>query len=233
MEHEKIIEKIKKCLALSNSDNPHEAAAALRQAQKLMQMHGLSELDVQLSDVQELKAKASTVDTVNWEVMLANLIADAFGCHILSSSENSLTQKLQLRRQRFYHFVGIAPAADIAQYAFEVLTEQCAKARRRHIAAQRKNCTTKTKTARGDAFAEGYIYGLQNLIQKFANPEGSKQLIEHYMNEKYPNLKQGNAKDRTKGKNISHNDYYAGKIEAKNAQLHQAVGGKKLQGLLS
>ena len=58
MEHEKIIDKIKKCLALSNSDNPHEAAAALRQAQKLMEMHNLTELDISLSDVQECSAKA-------------------------------------------------------------------------------------------------------------------------------------------------------------------------------
>ena len=32
MEQEKIIGKIKKCLALAKSDNPHEAAAGMRQA---------------------------------------------------------------------------------------------------------------------------------------------------------------------------------------------------------
>ena len=33
---EKLISRLKKCLALSASPEPHEAAAALRQAQKLM-----------------------------------------------------------------------------------------------------------------------------------------------------------------------------------------------------
>ena len=43
---EKILDKIKKCLALASSANEHEAAAALRQAQKLMQAHGLTDQDV-------------------------------------------------------------------------------------------------------------------------------------------------------------------------------------------
>ncbi len=38
----KILGKIKKCLALSSSDNPHEAAAAMRQAHALMAAHGVS-----------------------------------------------------------------------------------------------------------------------------------------------------------------------------------------------
>ena len=46
MNREKIIEKIRKCLALGRSPNEHEAAAALRQAQKLMRLHGIDELEV-------------------------------------------------------------------------------------------------------------------------------------------------------------------------------------------
>ena len=48
MDQEKIIDKIKKCLALAKSDNPHEAATALRQAQKLMEQHNLTEQDISL-----------------------------------------------------------------------------------------------------------------------------------------------------------------------------------------
>ena len=36
MDKQKIIDKIKKCMALGNSSNANEAAAALRQAQKMM-----------------------------------------------------------------------------------------------------------------------------------------------------------------------------------------------------
>lgn len=50
MDKNKIIDKIKKCMALGNSSNANEAAAALRQAQKMMNMHGLSEDDIEGSN---------------------------------------------------------------------------------------------------------------------------------------------------------------------------------------
>lgn len=46
MTREKVLDRIRKCLALSKSANEHEAAAALRQAQKMMDQHGVSEDDV-------------------------------------------------------------------------------------------------------------------------------------------------------------------------------------------
>ena len=51
-DRDKIIAKVK-CLALAKSSNEHEAANALRQAQKLMQAHGISDLDVEHVDIQE------------------------------------------------------------------------------------------------------------------------------------------------------------------------------------
>jgi hypothetical protein len=49
----KIIDKIRKCLALSKSANENEAAAALRQAQKLMQAYNVTEEDVGLASYTE------------------------------------------------------------------------------------------------------------------------------------------------------------------------------------
>lgn len=47
VDRSKIIDKIKKCLALSKSANEHEAAAALRQAQKLMKHYKIDECEVE------------------------------------------------------------------------------------------------------------------------------------------------------------------------------------------
>lgn len=234
MDKENIISKIKKCLALAKSDNPHEAASALRQAQKLMEMHNISDIDVQVSDVYETKAKAATVEAVRWESMLAHLIAEAFGCSMYVSNGYELKNNYQHRRTRDYCFIGVSPSADIAQYAFEVLSAQCAKARRRYISSQRKNCKASTKTARGDLFAEGYVRGLHNLVQKFAVPEGTKELISHYIEQHHSDFGQEKPKDRVSGKNITHRDHAIGMAEAKNAQLHHGVGtAGKPQGLLS
>ncbi len=223
MDNESIIAKIKKCLALAKSDNPHEAANALRQAQKMMEIHNISSLDVQASNIQETQAKASTVETVRWEVSLARLVSKAFACAFFVSSGH-IYKDLAMRRTLHYHFVGVTPAADIAQYAFEVLSEQCKKARRRYIGAQRKNCKASTKIARGDMFAEGFVNGVRNLIQDFASPTENKELISLYLQEKHPDIKQGQAKDRVSGKNTTYKDYASGREEAKNAKLHHGVG---------
>ena len=82
-------------------------------------------------------------------------------------------------------------------------------------------------------FARGYINGVANLVQGFANSDKTKQLIEHYMDSKYPNMETAKMRDRVKGRNITNNDYFNGNMEARNAQLHHGVGGKKSQGLLS
>lgn len=50
---EKILEKLKKLLALSKSDNPHEAALALQRAQKLMLAYNITQADLALSDIRE------------------------------------------------------------------------------------------------------------------------------------------------------------------------------------
>lgn len=51
---ERVIRKIKRCLALSQSASENEAATAMRQAQALMRAHQLTETDVHLSDVGNL-----------------------------------------------------------------------------------------------------------------------------------------------------------------------------------
>ena len=53
MDKQAILEKIKKCLALSKSANEHEAAQAMKQAQALMKKYEVDAVDVALSEVSE------------------------------------------------------------------------------------------------------------------------------------------------------------------------------------
>lgn len=84
MNRDDALAKIKKCLALSHSSEAHEAAAAMRQAQKLMAQFGLSERDVSLADVHEASARAASPAVNAWEASLARVCADAFGCEMYS-----------------------------------------------------------------------------------------------------------------------------------------------------
>ncbi|MTD33973.1 DUF2786 domain-containing protein [Paludibacterium denitrificans] len=58
MDRKSAIEKIKKCPALAKSANEHEAAAALRQAQALMEKFGVEDDDILMSEVCKDHVKA-------------------------------------------------------------------------------------------------------------------------------------------------------------------------------
>lgn len=83
VELDRIIDKVKKCIALSKSDNPHEAAAALRQAQALMRKHGIDEAGIAASEISAADVEHKSGNTARppaWETMLMMLIGTAFGC---------------------------------------------------------------------------------------------------------------------------------------------------------
>lgn len=82
-----IAEKVKKLLALAESDNPHEAAAAAGAAERLMQEHRLTQAD--LGDAGS-EAEILPVDfehmkggLLPWKAVLCNEIARMHGCACL------------------------------------------------------------------------------------------------------------------------------------------------------
>lgn len=85
--NEKIIGKIQKLLALSESSNDHESQSAILKAQKLLIKHKLS-----MKEVKEYKqfnssiikdiSKVSFKGKAKWKGELAEVLADNFGCYI-------------------------------------------------------------------------------------------------------------------------------------------------------
>jgi len=78
----KILDKIEKCMRLSKSSEPHEAAAALRQAQKMMKMHGISEgeLDAHGYANEKVSCPIQAGKAIPLHLtVLVNIIQDTFG----------------------------------------------------------------------------------------------------------------------------------------------------------
>lgn len=232
MTRDQALDKIKKCLALAKSSNPHEAAAAMRQAQKLMSEHEVSDQDITLSDVSEAQTSARSPATNLWEVALSSMVAQAFGCETYCIHQMFLCGFKPVRKLN-YVFVGTGTAPEVAGYTYDVLSRQCAKDRLAHIRKQPKNCKPITKTARGDEFALGWVRGVERLIERFSATEKNALLLEQYMAQKHPNMKIGKVKDRAKGRNVSHNDRMEGIQAGRGAQLNRGVGGVAQQGLLT
>ncbi len=233
MTRDEALDKIKKCLALAASPEAHEAAAAMRQAQKLMAQFGLTETDVTLADVAEVKQQAQNAPMVRWEASLAAMVARAFGCETFTTQRMQLRSGPNWRRNRFYGFVGIGPAPEVAGYAFDVLARQCAKDRRRYFGLQSKNCKAKTKVARGDLYAEGWIAGVSDKLDQFAGNVRDAALIARWMELNHPGLEAADIKSRVKGKNVTHNDWQQGRAAGRQAELNQAVQGRAAQPLLT
>lgn len=232
MNRDDAIKKIKKCLALSRSAEPHEAAAAMRQAQKLMDQFRVDGQELSMIDVREVRVRAASMASNRWDVMLSTMVADAFGCDHFTSTTRGYNDAGNYVRKREYVFVGIDAAADVAAYSYQVLGRQCSRSRLAHIQKQPKNCKPITKTARGDAFANGWVYGVRELVERFASGDKDKALLLAYMTAKHPDLKTVETKNNAaKVKNSGH--VLAGITAGENAQLNRGVGGIAPRELLS
>ena len=232
MTRDQALSKIKKCLALGRSTNPHEAAAAMRQAQKLMAAHSITDREMSVIDVHEVPIKACSTAINAWESQLASMVANAFGCDVFARKSGGYTAHFVFVRQLHYVFIGIDAAATVACYAFETLVRQCAKDRLVHIRQQSKRCKPITKTARGDEFAYGWVAAVSALIERFANPEANEALLQAYKDEKYPGMKNINPRDTTTGRKLGNGHGQAGYQAGKDAQLNRGVTGGSDQGLL-
>ncbi len=233
MTPDEALKKIKKCFALGKSANEHESAAAMRQAQKLMEQFNLSEHDVSIADVGEVRVKACSTAANQWEVSLVAMIAEAFGCMTFGNLTGKYNDSGNFVRTRHWIFVGIEAAPMVAGYACEVLLRQCAKARLAHIAKQPKNCKAITKTARGDAFASGWVWAVQVLVERFAQPADDKLLLETYIQRKHGELVDSKSRDTTQTCKVADGHFVAGHCAGGQAQLHRGVGGLQERGLLA
>lgn len=219
MNDERILDKIKKCMALSASSNEHEAAAALRQAKKLMEAHGISDQDVLASQAQEHRAASgcSTKPPV-WESNLAMTVASAFGCESIYVR--------QWRGVASWCFIGCGSAPEVAGYAFDVLLRQCKRAREHYIGTVLRRCGRTNKTKRADVFAIAWVHTVRQTVSEFARTEQQDAAVKAYIGVKFGELGPLKAIDRmgSKLKESQLGDWLSGSEQGKQAELHRGVG---------
>lgn len=178
---ERILNKIKKCLALSQSSEPHEAASAMRQAQKLMDMHGVSQVDLGRADLgeAEVKSKVSVSRIKDWELHLLNTIAKAFGCKLLWTSSSSYSSDVYGR----YVLIGLKAQVQLAQYTADVLQRKLIKARGVFVNNLPTYLSRGEKTIQADGFCHGWVSSVSKTVHEFALSDETKQLIEDRVQE--------------------------------------------------
>lgn len=113
----KVTERVRRLLALTDSPNVHEAASAAKEAQRLMQEHKLTAADVKAEDgsaITELPLGA-TGYMASWKFALVTHVARAFFCEVIA---------LRVGQRRKIRVVGKKDDAEVAVHVFDYLVKE-------------------------------------------------------------------------------------------------------------
>lgn len=183
---DRVMRKIKRCLALSNSANDNEAGIALRQAQTLMAQYGINQEDLALADFDMANADtAAGKKPPRYLELLAQLINQVFGTSTVYSARRD---RDGVRIYGRYEFFGPKDAAQVAAYAYVVLQRQLIRDRRAFQRTLNKRLKRDTKTRRGDAFAEAWVSGAYTVVTPLALTDEVRELHRKYRELRYGEL---------------------------------------------
>ena len=182
-EQSKILERIKKLLALATSSNEHEAAAAMAKAQALMAEHGLTEAKIRLSDIghADIKSQFSVSRMKKHELVLMNCIGKAFTVKILWKKSSSYADDVF----GTFTVVGRKANVQVAEHIAIVLGRKL-RAARADFVRTLPHGTDKTMEA--DGFCLGWVYAIAKKVSLVAMDDQTTKLVDEYA-EKVFNLK--------------------------------------------
>ena len=170
-ERDRILRRIRHCLALAGSPEPHEAAAALRQAQKLMRRHGLTREETQLSHA-STGAGSRALTPRAWVATLIALVGRAFAVHPVYLPVRNGGARVE--------FIGRGVAARVAVYAYEVLRRQLVRDRKQALRWMRRMKRT-TRVRRAEVYCEGWVAAVADRVHDMARGLPPREDVERYL----------------------------------------------------
>lgn len=180
MDQQKIINKICKCLRLSESCNPNEAASALRQAHGLMKKYNVTEDQIMAADVSEATVESvSRYNPPYWVLALSNIVAQAFECRVFVAR--------RFGRRPEFRFIGMELSPEIASYTFTVLYRQLKQARRDFCHSLSVDERAE-KDRRTDVFAQAWLFRVANLVAEFVETPRAQEKMNRYVKENYGDI---------------------------------------------
>lgn len=215
-QRKKALEKIKKCLSLANSSNPHEAEAAMRQARKLMDKFNLEASDIEASRVEEFQLTIGKSRTIpeKWQRMLGKTVAEAFGCAFIYRYGTSAGRRLV--------FIGERGQPELCSYAYDVLLRQLKESRRQYLA----NLLEPNPAARkkkGMFYTEGWIEAIYKQVRKFSGvSEESERAVFAYMEKNHAGINLVDLK-RRKMSNAEYRAHLKGMSDGEEASLYRPM----------
>jgi hypothetical protein len=221
MDKQTVFDKIKKCLALGASSNPHEAAAALRQAQKLMDMHGVTQ-----ADIDALGYSGETVEVpiqVNKKIVplhlqhFINLIKKAFGVKLVISHNVRVSDTSYM-----IHYFGPTARVQMAAYAHVVLFRAMNGAWTKYL---RENPDARGQRGARSSFFIGWIHGVSEKVEAIGYSDVERAATDIVLKAAYQSLV------KTKSGKVQWDDEVAGAgvRAARDFDIHRPMNQDKLR----
>lgn len=159
----KILDKIKKCMALGKSPNEHEAAAAIRQAQKLMDKYGITDLDLGTIGYNSETIHTSIQAGAKVPMVLSSvvyLVMRAFGVR------GVITRSVRVSAHNFdVVYFGPEHRVMLAAYTHVVISRAVNRAWLDYV---RTNPEWKERTGARAGFVYGWIQAVSKTVEDFA-----------------------------------------------------------------
>lgn len=216
--NKKIIDKICKCLRLSESGNPNEAALALRQATSMMKKYGINDAQVMAAEVTESVTQAGErYNPPFWALALANLVADAFQCRNLISR--------QYGRQPEFRFIGLGFKTEVASYSYTVLHRYLVRAIEEfEISVKDGHLKDELESKRRiEVFAQAWLFRVGRTVSDFIGENTEEVIIDEYIQEKYGETNELTG-EPTGTQQADYSDIMSGMQAANEVELYRSVG---------
>lgn len=216
MDRNKVLSKIQKCMNLSKSSEPHEAAAALRQAQKLMEAHSISKDDLDRVGYSSEKVFVPIQANKKLPAALARLVIlvrKAFGVEAVMGREVRVSDLSYT-----VTYIGPDHRVAMASYTHTVIFRAMNKGWTAHLAAH--------PYLKGDRGARagyqlGWLDAIEAQVMELRMTDEEATGTELVKTQLFPTL----VKSKSSNMRVSGSALAAGMADGKGFALHRPVNG--------
>ncbi len=236
----KVIEKVRKVLALAQSANEHEARLALETSVRLMRRHALEqrEIDFQLEDVTYTIIPLGKTRVRQYQRLIASLLSRYFGVRLISSRRYDAAADSSYRT---FEIFGSRENVAVALHCYHFLDSRLSALWRDYRRAQPDSCG-RSKGSYYCGVLHGFAETLQHgrfgqppIQEAFSNagtrgnvglPVAVEQQIAACIRKRYPRLHTVGGRKTLVDREL----FNSGKLAGREIRLRSAVGSCHCEG---
>ena len=160
MTRARVIEKVRKLLALSSSSNQHEAALAAAHAQRLLAEHNLSMSELEVREEGAGETELQVARTVpKWLSSLFATVANGFDCFPIVTTTDSISR---------LRFIGVGEDPAVASCTLQFLMKELRRLATLYLRASESGQNWLTATERQRIRTSYLLGGVQGVRQALA-----------------------------------------------------------------